>query len=187
MMVTTTECASDPFVPVTFTEKVPRSPENTTLSVELAEPFGRRATLDGLSITVRPGVTVFAKETVPVKPLILVRVIVDDDECVHPEGNNELGLAEMVKSGELTVEPTVICLVPEKLVPMTVPTTVYVPAGDVAVQVKVPIFIPGDKVTVVMTSRQPCCRFATVVPVAFWTMAVEMQDVGKVSVIVGPL
>jgi hypothetical protein len=120
---------------------------------------------------------------VPVKPLGVVTVIVEVPEPPARIWAGDTTLAAIVKSGE----PTVICLVPEKLVPITVPTTVYVPGGGAAVQVKVPIVIPGNNVTVVIICRQPCCRFATVAPVAFWTIAVEMHDVGKVSVTVGPL
>src|SRR5689334_662802 len=104
LTVITTECDIAPLVPVTVTVKVPKVPAKTTLSVEVADPFGGRTTLDGFSITLKPGVTVLVRETVPLKPLMLVMVIVEvEDEPPHPPRTREVGDAAIVKSTKLKV------------------------------------------------------------------------------------
>ncbi len=73
------------------------------VTVEVAELPELNATLDGFSDAVRPEGVVKVRETVPVNPLRLVRVIVDC--CEKPLGTSrELGLAVIVKSDTTTVK-----------------------------------------------------------------------------------
>ncbi len=74
-----------------------------TVTVEVAELPEFTTTLDGLSDAVRPEGVVRVRETVPVNPLRLDRVIVDC--CENPLGTSrELGLAAIVKSDTTTVK-----------------------------------------------------------------------------------
>ena len=80
LTVTTTECESDPIVPVTVTVYVPTVAE-LTVSVDVADPPGDKLTLVGLTPAVRPdGETVVERLIVPVNPARLVKVIVDVPE-----------------------------------------------------------------------------------------------------------
>jgi hypothetical protein len=76
------------------------------VSVELPDPFGARVTLEALRDAVGPATGVeFVKEMLPVKPLRLCKVIVDDVES--PGARVRLtGLAAREKSG-----PTVMGIV----------------------------------------------------------------------------
>jgi hypothetical protein len=93
-----TECVKDPLVPVIVTPNVPKALGNPTLSVAVAELPGESWTLDGLRDTARPiGDTVLVRETLPLKPLTLVIVIVEvEDEPPHPPKTREVGLAIIV-------------------------------------------------------------------------------------------
>jgi hypothetical protein len=72
-------------------------------------------------VHVRPaGVEEAERLTVPVKPLTEVSVTVIAHEAPGTICEGLQALAPIVKSGKLTV----ICLVPEKLVPITLPTIV---------------------------------------------------------------
>ena len=69
-----------------------------TVRTEVADPPEDRDTLDGLRDSVGPvGETVAVMETLPVSPLMLVRVILELE--VLPGGTtSEPGLADMLKS-----------------------------------------------------------------------------------------
>ena len=76
LTVTSTECESDPIVPVTVTVYVPTVAE-VMLSVEVAEPPGDRLTIVGLTPAVKPdGEVAVERLMVPVNPARLVIVIV---------------------------------------------------------------------------------------------------------------
>jgi hypothetical protein len=66
----------------------------------------------------RPAGIASVRDTIPLKPLMGAMVIVDVADMPELKGGGEL--ADIVKSGV----PTVICLVPERVVPMTVPVMV---------------------------------------------------------------
>lgn len=69
-----------------------------TVRTLVADPLADRETLDGFREKVGPlGETVAARDTLPVRPLMLVRVRLELEAL--PGGTvSELGLAEMLKS-----------------------------------------------------------------------------------------
>ncbi len=78
--ITCTEWERDPMVPVMVTLYVPTVPE-LRVSVDEAVPPGLRLTLVGLTEAVRPlGDTDVERLIMPVKPAILLRLIVVADE-----------------------------------------------------------------------------------------------------------
>jgi hypothetical protein len=105
--------------------------------------------LEGEQEGVTPaGEELLVRATVPVKPLVAVRPIVDVALC--PAAKETLaGLAESVKSGggagAVTVAEIVVVRTREPLVPVTV--TAYEPAADdvsVQVDVCVPLMLVGE-------------------------------------------
>ncbi len=72
-----------------------------TASVDEADPPGDNVTLVVLRVAPEPPETLVVRDTVPLKPLRLVRVIVELPD--EPAGNvRELGPADTLKSGAAT-------------------------------------------------------------------------------------
>ncbi len=73
------------------------------MTVDVAEPPEPTVTLDGLRDAVTPDGVAKVRETVPLNPLRLVRVIMDC--CENPLGTSiELGFAAIAKSDTSTVK-----------------------------------------------------------------------------------
>ena len=114
---TVTEWAMTPLVPVTWTEKLPEEVP-VTVSVAVPEPV----MLVGFIVAVIPDDAVVVSETIPVKPLRDVTVIVDVPEVLGATVM-PVGLAEREKSGVAgleTVSEMVVVCESEPLVPVMV-------------------------------------------------------------------
>ncbi len=129
-----------PLVPVTVTVKLPLA-VGVTVNNDVAIPPAVNVTLVGLKDAVRPveGVTDAVRLTVPVKPLTLVRVMVDVPE--EPTWTvMTVGFAVMLKSVHVTVTVSDWGGV-EGLVPVTV--TVKLPVAE-QVTVRMDVADPPD-------------------------------------------
>ncbi len=111
-----------------------------TVSVELAEPPGVKDTLDGLRVELRPEAAMALRETMPVKPVLLTKILAVADPPASKLAG-EPAAAVMVK-----LAPTLMTTSVERMSKPLAPVTVilYEPAVTDEVTETVIVEVPEE-------------------------------------------